>query len=153
MRSILYKNVFVSDLLFAFCVKDIVMLQSALRGHLLRESQLKDLLNDTRRKVSHTHTHTKHFYVDSVSESCYTSESSYSNITTTLSTIRAAFCNYSSNLNITNMFQLHILTVLHYKGSCSPQNNVLFSVILLYNDVFSNAGHFLNSADFHSGLF
>ncbi|XP_073319912.1 IQ domain-containing protein E [Pagrus major] len=31
--------------------RDTVMLQSAFRGHLLRESQLKDLLNDTRRKA------------------------------------------------------------------------------------------------------
>ncbi|KAM8772023.1 IQ domain-containing protein E isoform 1-T2 [Acanthopagrus schlegelii] len=31
--------------------RDIVMLQSALRGHLLRESQLKDLLDDTQRKA------------------------------------------------------------------------------------------------------
>lgn len=31
----------------SICVQDFVMLQSALRGHLLRESQLKDLLKDT----------------------------------------------------------------------------------------------------------
>uniref|UniRef100_A0A4W6FDJ0 IQ motif containing E n=1 Tax=Lates calcarifer TaxID=8187 RepID=A0A4W6FDJ0_LATCA len=34
--------------------RDIVMLQSALRGHLLRESKLKDLLKDTQNKVSQT---------------------------------------------------------------------------------------------------
>lgn len=38
--------------------KDIVMLQSALRGHLLRKSQLKDLLKATQNKVSHVHTYT-----------------------------------------------------------------------------------------------
>ncbi|TKS68526.1 IQ domain-containing protein E [Collichthys lucidus] len=32
--------------------RDIVMLQSALRGHLLRESQLKDLLKDTQNKTA-----------------------------------------------------------------------------------------------------
>lgn len=49
--------------LSAFYFKDIVMLQSALRGHLLRESQLKDLLKDAQNKVSPTH---KHFRTDLV---------------------------------------------------------------------------------------
>lgn len=53
---------FVLDLSFylhlsAFYLKDTVMLQSALRGHLLRESRLKDLLKDAQNKVSPTHKH------------------------------------------------------------------------------------------------
>lgn len=36
----------------ALCMKDMVMLQSAFRGHLSRESQLKDLLEDLQNKVS-----------------------------------------------------------------------------------------------------
>lgn len=39
------------------------MLQSALRGHLVRELQLKDLLKDAQNKVSPTHS--KHFLLDS----------------------------------------------------------------------------------------
>lgn len=38
--------------LFTFYIKDMVMLQSALRGHLVRESQLKELLKETHQKVS-----------------------------------------------------------------------------------------------------
>lgn len=53
--------------LFTFYLKDIVMLQSALRGHLLRESQLKELLKDTHNKVSLTykHLHTVSLYLQS----------------------------------------------------------------------------------------
>lgn len=36
----------------ALCMKDTVMLQSAFRGHLSRESQLKDVLEDLQNKVS-----------------------------------------------------------------------------------------------------
>lgn len=49
--------------LFTFDLKDIVMLQSALRGHLLRESQLKDPLKETHYKVSLSY---NHFYIVSL---------------------------------------------------------------------------------------
>uniref|UniRef100_A0AAQ4Q0E8 IQ motif containing E n=1 Tax=Gasterosteus aculeatus aculeatus TaxID=481459 RepID=A0AAQ4Q0E8_GASAC len=37
--------------LSAFCLQDIVMLQSAMRAHLLRDSRLKDLLKETHKKA------------------------------------------------------------------------------------------------------
>ena len=46
----------VSFNLCAFCVKDLVMLQSAFRGHVSRESQLQDLLEQLHNEVSATQT-------------------------------------------------------------------------------------------------
>ena len=65
----------ISTFFFAFSLKDTVMLQSAFRGHLLRESQLKVQLKDVQKKVSPTHT-----VIVRKQKSCPTSQSSYSTV-------------------------------------------------------------------------
>lgn len=60
---------------FSLYFQDVVMLQSMLRGHLLRESQLKYLLKDMHHKVFLTQSHSSIH----VCLPCYTSELKYFN--------------------------------------------------------------------------